>query len=66
MVNDKLERMWNEVVLWPILSTIPAFCLEGLRKTRENLSQNSWCSGHDVNQTPPKCKSEGLSFSPFA
>jgi hypothetical protein len=41
---------------WSSLSCYPRICLEGLRKTAKNLSQDSRSPGRDLNTVPPKCE----------
>jgi hypothetical protein len=37
-----------------ILRYYPSMCLEGLRKTAKNLSNNSWSLDRDLNPGPPE------------
>jgi hypothetical protein len=37
-----------------ILRYYPCICLDGLRKTMENLSQYSWSPGRDLNPASPE------------
>jgi hypothetical protein len=39
---------------WPNLRYYPSICLEGPRKTVQNLSQDSWSPGRDLNPRPPE------------
>jgi hypothetical protein len=39
---------------WPNVKYSPTIFLEGLMKTTENLSQDSWSLGLDSDQRPPK------------
>jgi hypothetical protein len=41
-MNDDLEGTWKEAVL-AYLKWFPGICLEGLRKTTKQLSENIWC-----------------------
>jgi hypothetical protein len=51
MLNWKgFGRKWS----WPNLRSNPGICIEGLRKTTKNLSQDSWSPGRDLNTGPPK------------
>jgi hypothetical protein len=43
----------------PNLRYYPSICMEGLRKTTKNLSQNSRCPGRDLNSWSPEYK-EGV------
>jgi hypothetical protein len=63
LVNDELERIWKEVVV-PNLRYYPNICLEGLRKTTQNLSQDSWSLSQDFNLVPPKYKAGVLTIWP--
>jgi hypothetical protein len=36
-------------LLWPNLRHYPAICMDGLRKTMTNISQESWSTGQTVN-----------------
>jgi hypothetical protein len=38
----------------PVLRYYPGICLEGLRKTTKNLSQNNQFPGRDFNPGPPE------------
>ena len=40
LVNTKLVRMWKSLLL--SLKYDPAICLKGPKKTKKNLSQDSW------------------------
>jgi hypothetical protein len=63
-VSGELEREWGKQ-LWPNLRYYPGICLEGLRKTTDNRSQNSWYPDQDTNQAPPECKSKALLLQPI-
>jgi hypothetical protein len=39
---------------WPNLRYYPGICLEGLRKTTKNLSQDNRSPGRDLNPGPPE------------
>jgi hypothetical protein len=39
---------------WPNLRQYPGICLEGLRKTMKNLSQDIQSPGRDMNSVPPE------------
>jgi hypothetical protein len=39
---------------WPNLRRYPGICVEGLRKTTTNLSQDSRSPGRDLNPGPPE------------
>jgi hypothetical protein len=41
---------------WPNLRYNPGICLDGLRKTKKDLSKDSWYLGWDFTQGPPKCE----------
>jgi hypothetical protein len=45
------------------LGYYPSICLEGPRRTISNLSQDSWCSGQDLNQAGSE-ELEALSLEP--
>jgi hypothetical protein len=57
-MNDELVRICNEAhgkngVHFYI-------CVEGLRKTKRNFSDDSWCPGRDSEQLPFESKSRAL------
>jgi hypothetical protein len=58
MVHTDLERMWKDLVVASLkdLSHISG----GADKNHENIYQDSWCTGQDLNQAPPTLKSEAL------
>jgi hypothetical protein len=58
IVNDKLKRMWRE--LWPILKYCQGICLEGLRKIRENLIEDSQYLGQISKLGSPKYEARVL------
>jgi hypothetical protein len=39
---------------WPNLRYYPGICLEGLRKTTKNLTQDNRSPGRDLNPGPPE------------
>jgi hypothetical protein len=49
---DEVERITREAVV-AYSRYYPRICLDGLRKTTENLSQNSRCPGRSVNARIP-------------
>jgi hypothetical protein len=51
---DELEGVWKKVVA-PILRHSSGFCVEGLRKTTEIISQVNRCSGWHWQQAHPAC-----------
>lgn len=51
-VTNRLERIWPG----PNLKYYPGKRLEGLRKTMEKLSQDSWCLARDSNCAPRECQ----------
>jgi hypothetical protein len=55
MINYEMEWIWKEAIMasFEVLSRI---CLEGLRKTTKNLSQDSRSPGRDLNPGPPEYK----------
>jgi hypothetical protein len=38
----------------------PSICLEGMRKSKNNLNQDSRCLGQDFNLGPPEYETEEL------
>jgi hypothetical protein len=58
-MTDKLEGTWNKVAM-AYLRYFPIICLDGMRKTTESLSQDSWYPGQDLNQASPKYKTRVL------
>jgi hypothetical protein len=46
---------------WPKLRHHPGICLEGLRKTKKNLSQDKGSPGRDFNPGPPEYEAGVLS-----
>jgi hypothetical protein len=54
----EVKTIWRVVVLLET-NRYPVICLNGLRKTTENLSQDFWCIGRDSNRARPECKSSG-------
>jgi hypothetical protein len=57
MVNDELERIWNEAV-WSNLTYYPGICLKELRKTTKDFSQYSLSLGRNLNPEFPNTKRE--------
>jgi hypothetical protein len=55
-MNNELERMWKEGGM----TYYPNICLEILKKTMKNLSQDTWWLNWDLNQIPPEYTSEVL------
>jgi hypothetical protein len=49
---------------WPNLWYYPGICLEGLRKTMKNLSQNSRCPNRYLNPGPPEYEAGVLTTQP--
>jgi hypothetical protein len=49
----------------PNLWDYPSICLEGLRKTTKNLSQDSQSLGWDLNHGPPKYEAGVLTTQPW-
>jgi hypothetical protein len=57
-MND-VERIWKEaVVAYSRYSS--GCCLEGLKKTTWNITQNSWCPDRDSNRAPIECEWRAL------
>jgi hypothetical protein len=50
-MNDKLERIWKEVVVNQC--TILAHGCRGRGETIKTLSHDGWCAGGDSNRAPP-------------
>jgi hypothetical protein len=53
-------RKWS----WPNLKYYPYNCLEGLRKTMKNLSQDSRSPGQDLNPGHPEYEAGVLTIQP--
>ena len=51
----EMERMWKQ---WQNLSYCPAICLETLRRTMSNLTQDGQSVGRGVNLGPPEWTAE--------
>jgi hypothetical protein len=51
-------RKWS----WPEFRHYPGICLEELRKTTTNLSQDSWSPGRDLNVGLLNTEQEGYTF----
>jgi hypothetical protein len=49
---------------WPNLRLYPRICLEGLRKTTKNLSQDSRYPGRDLKPGPPEYEAGALTTRP--
>jgi hypothetical protein len=49
---------------WPKLRYYAGICLEGVKKTTENLSQDSWSPGQDMNPGPPAYEKEVITTQP--
>jgi hypothetical protein len=47
-MTDELERIWKEAVV-TLSKCYPRVCLEGLRKTTENIDQDIQCLGWNLN-----------------
>lgn len=58
-MSGELEGEWGKQ-LWPNLRYCPGICMEGLRKTTDSHSQDSWCPDQDTNQAPSEYKSKAL------
>jgi hypothetical protein len=56
--------MTEEEQSWSNWSTIPAFTLEGMRKTTRNLSLDFWCPNQNLNQVPSKFNSKSITATP--
>jgi hypothetical protein len=64
-VNDELERIWKEAaVAYLILRYYPGICLERLRQTIKNLSEDSLTPGRDLNPDPPEYEARVLTTWP--
>jgi hypothetical protein len=53
LMNDKLESSWKGYLLDKSICSV-GNCPERLRKTKKNLSQDSWCHSRDSNRAPTK------------
>lgn len=63
-VSDELERMWQETAC-PNLRYHLRLCLKILRKPANNLSQDSWSEGRDLNPGRPVHEAEVLTTQPW-
>jgi hypothetical protein len=52
-MNDELGKTWKEEIV-SNLRLSSSICLEGLKKTTENLIQDCHSLGQDLNSGPPK------------
>jgi hypothetical protein len=59
LMDDELEIIWNEAVV-ACFGHYPGLCLEAMRKTTRNLSQNGPCLVQHSDRTPPECVSGAL------
>lgn len=50
-MNNILERLWKDAV-WPSLRYRLIICLAGLKKPTEDVSENIWFLGRDLNVGP--------------
>jgi hypothetical protein len=51
------DKMWKKVVVAE-LRNYPFTCMEGVRKTTHNLSQDGWYTGRDLNTGALKYEAE--------
>jgi hypothetical protein len=58
-LNDELEKIREEAIIVQ-LKYNPGISLEELRKTTNDLRQNSLCPDRDSNRAPPEYKSRAL------
>jgi hypothetical protein len=63
-VSNEFERMWKKRS-WPNLRYYSGICLEGLRKTTKNLSQDSRSPGRDLDPGPPEYEAGVLTTRPL-
>jgi hypothetical protein len=52
-MNRQLERTWKEINNYIIRYCLDIW-LQGLRKITDNMGQNSWSLGRDLNWRPTK------------
>jgi hypothetical protein len=50
-MNNELEKIWKEALMAQF-KVLPIICLEGLRTSRKNHSQDSLFLGQDLNLGP--------------
>jgi hypothetical protein len=54
-VKDELERTWKDTVV-SSFKVLSRNCLEGLRNTTKNLSQDNWSQSRDLNPSALECE----------
>jgi hypothetical protein len=64
MLNNELER-YGRKWSWPNIRHNSSICLEVLRKTVRNLSEDNLSLGWDLSLRPSKCKVEALTTWPW-